>query len=265
MQINSTNQIDCCKPKRKNFTGGSENNSPKGKVRYKHFEQMNDDVLKVRSIVSAHREIEKSGKMQVFKAIPAITTGLIGLSISLTQPGRLSSKLTSGLGFLALVKMSSLAFDKIDNFIDKKYQKNNDTNEAKKSIEKIGSYFVAAAGIFGAIAGVKKLGATKQLEPLTSFISKESKTLAKEINSTKLSNFVDNNLNPFMQRHKDTNMTLSMLSPLASIGLGTLASVKMSESLSKDIKEKAEYNFEKAKLVQSMAKEHFDSIDAIEV
>ena len=37
------------------------------------------------------------------------------------------------------------------------------------------------------------------------------------------------------------------------------------KGMSEDIKEQANENFAKAKLIQEIAKEHFDSIDAIEV
>ncbi len=264
MQITSINRIDC-NPKRISFTNKGESNSSKEKVRYKHYEEMNDDVLKLRSIINAHREVEKSGKMRFFKAIPAITTGLIGLSIGLTQPGKLSSKLASGLGFLALVGIGNGLFNKIDNVIDKKYAKNKKANQYKKPMEKLGYYLVGTSLLVAGLLNIKKLANIEKLKPVSNFISKEANTLAEEINSTKLAQKVDETLNPFMQRHKDTNMTLSILSPFLILGASALTGVKTADSLSNDIKEKAEYNYNKGKIVQALAKKHFDSLDAIEV
>ena len=97
-----TNISKCHKPYHSGTFKGSEN--VKGKVRYKHFEQLSDDVLSVRSILKAHKEVENSNKMRAFKAIPTLTTALIGTSIAIAQPGKLSKKMSAGLGFLMLSK-----------------------------------------------------------------------------------------------------------------------------------------------------------------
>ena len=87
----------------------------KGAKRYKHYEELSDDVLCARSIIKAHQEVEKSGKMRMFKAIPAISTAIITTSIAITQPGKLAAKAGAGLGFLALSSSVDLMSDLIGN------------------------------------------------------------------------------------------------------------------------------------------------------
>lgn len=264
MQITSINSIDC-KRKGLNFTNSGEINSSKGKKRYKHYEEVSDDVLRMRSILTAHQEVSRSGKMQFFKAIPTITAGAIGLSLGLTRPGKLSAKIATGLGFLALVQLTGKAFDGINKIVDNKYLKNNDDNEAKKTLEKLGLTFALFSTSVLAAFGLKKLANAKALSPVSDFVKKEAATLSNEINETKLGKFVDKTLNPFANKHKDAMATLSLMSPFALLGLESFAAIKVSDGLSKDIQQKANENYQKGKIVQALAREHFNSIDAIEV
>ena len=66
---------------------------------------------------------------------------------------------------------------------------------------------------------------------------------------------------PFTKKHS----TKFSLAPYAMIAGSALAQLKLSDSLSNDIKEKASLNYQKGKLIQQQARAHFDSIDAQEV
>ena len=249
------NTISCCKPNsRRSFTGNSVSASEKQKVRYKHFEKLNDDILCARSIIKAHQDVQNSGKMRLYKAIPSITTGIIATSLALTQPGKLSAKAAAGLGFLAL----SAGVDKIGSMVAK-----NDKNEEKK--HSLGVFALAIGAIAGGIAMAKGLLNTKAFEGINNFLTKEKDKLANEINSTKLSEFNNKYIQPLLEKYPRASVTALFG---GTIGLG-LAQGKIKENLlqgmSEDIKEKADENFAKAKLIQSIAKEHFDSVDAIEV
>lgn len=263
MQLEINNFNKCCKPKRRDlgFEGKNSNPSQTTKVRYKHYEEMSDDVLELRSILKAHNDVENSSKMSIFKAIPSITAGLLGLCIGLAQPGKLSNKVAQGLGFLALLKSS----DVIYNMIDKKVDKKSSPDDSNKRLKKAGLYFVAMGALVAGVLNVKKLKNVEFLKPVMDFAKKESKTLAKEINETKVGNFFKNTVKPFADKHKDLTLTASFLAPFGIMAGSTFGTIKMSESLSKDIKEKAEQNYTQGKLIQKIAREHFDSIDAIEV
>ena len=101
LTINNT--TNCCKPRKlTTFTGSENSDKASRKVRYKHYEQMSDENLKLKSVLKAHREVQESSKMRLFKAMPEITTALIGTSLALAQPGKLAAKAGAGLGFLVL-------------------------------------------------------------------------------------------------------------------------------------------------------------------
>jgi hypothetical protein len=63
---------------------------------------MSDDVLQLRSVLKANKDVQESNKMRLFKAMPELTTILLGTTIALTQPGKLAAKAGAGLGFLVL-------------------------------------------------------------------------------------------------------------------------------------------------------------------
>ena len=119
MQINEITK--CCKPKAMSSFKRCNASPDEGRVRYKHLETAPDEVLISRSIMKAHKEVANSGKMRLYKSLPAITTGIIATSLAITQPGKLSVKAAQGLGFLALSKGVDIASD----IISKKSDSNN--------------------------------------------------------------------------------------------------------------------------------------------
>ena len=67
MLINETT-INCCKPKRfTTFKGTESSKNGERRVRGKRYQEMNDDVLKLRSILKAHKDVQNSSKMRTFK------------------------------------------------------------------------------------------------------------------------------------------------------------------------------------------------------
>ena len=119
------NLTNCRKPRQFAFRGNS-NPSQSGRVlRYKHFEQIDDDTLKLKSIVQAHQTVQQSNKMKLFKAMPAIATTLLTTSIALAQPGKFAAKAAAGLGFLVLSDLIGLGFKHIQN----KPKQNKETNQ----------------------------------------------------------------------------------------------------------------------------------------
>ena len=250
MQINNIaiTANKCKKPcNSTSFKANGFDTSEKRKVRYKHYEEMSDDVISLRSILKAHRDAQRSGKMHLYEAIPAITTGIIATSLAITRPGKLSAKAASGLGFLATMagfnSLSTLAFSK-------------NKEQRKDSYKTIG-----ALGLVGAAATVMKKGNGKASE----FLTKEVNQLASEINSTKLAEFSSKHIEPFVKKHAGISAYAPILTAITSTVLGGLASVGLMKSISKDIKENACKNFENAKMIQKVAREHFDSVDAVEV
>lgn len=250
----------CRKPHHSGTFKGSKD--LEGKVRYKHFEQLSDDVLGVRSILKAHSEVEKSAKMRAYKAIPALTTALIGTSLAIAQPGKLSKKMSAGLGFLMLSKGISLIGSAIEKVAQQK-----DLNSANEEISNKKSTPKKTLKILGAavLAAGAAVGAVKGRESLKKHISKEAVQLSSEINSTKLGKFVDKKVTPFFAKHKKLALSFDFIIPMGIIGGSYFAQIKLANSLSKDIKEKSEFNFKKGKEIQRIAREHFDTIDATEV
>lgn len=261
MKINETT-LNCCKPKRFNtFTGADSSDTQERKIRAKYFYQMDDETLQLRSLLKAHKDVEKSGKMRIFKAIPAITTGLLGLSISLAQPGKLANKAAAGLGFLALSKVVCNVGDKIINKIQQNKQENKKTT-AKDILLTTAKVTIGAGAL---IAGAVALKNTKAFEKTSKFITKEARQLAGEINNTKLGKFFENTITPFTKKHASKFNILGNVAPLGIIIGSSLAEVKLMDSLSNDVRQKTIENFKKGKVIQAIARAHYDSINAPEM
>ena len=257
MKIN--NITNCCKPNPRGLTSfGSHPNSQaennKGSVRYKHYEQMNDDVLMSKCIIKAHENVKNSSKMRLYKAIPSITTGVIATGIAITQPGKLAAKAASGLGFLALNE----AYNAFKSHDDKKHQ----DNSAKSEIVPMAKFL---AGTVGACALLKGVSNIKYAQKAVNFVSKESAKLANEINSTKLASFVEKTISPVIDKHPKLSTLGLLAGSMATIVGSNASSIALLKGMSKDIKQQANDNFEKAKTIQQIARNHFESVDAIEV
>lgn len=253
--------INCCKPNRYNLLNGQNSQNPTRKVRYKHYEQISDDILCAKSILKAHNEVQSSKKMRLFKALPTITTTIAGISIALTQPGKLATKVTAGLGFLAVTNVIALGFDKLSEKINNKSNKNKDNSKFKKIAKPIMMASACALGAAAVIVGKK----TNKFDSVKKFFSKEAKQLTKEINNTKLAKFVEKKVIPFETANKKCFALAGLLAPLGVITVGAGTQIKLADSLSSDIKQKAVQNFSKGKAIQAQARAHFDSIDAQEV
>lgn len=265
MQISN---IDCCKPRRKylNFTSSepSGNNRP----RFKHYEELTDEALRLRSVIKAHDEVRNGGKVQVLKALPAITAGLIGTSIAITQPGKLSAKAGAGLGFLALLKAASSVTNFTFNTIDKKEAKAKENKKEMSPIAKLlGTVAIAAAGVIAIRGGAKHLPKLieKHAKPVYDFVKKDIQKFASEVDQSKLGTFVEEKLNPFLNKHQKAVSVASAILPIGIFGGVLAAKCSLEKGISKDIKEKTEQNYIKGKIVQAAARSDFDKIDAIEV
>ncbi|MBR2068566.1 MAG: hypothetical protein IJ877_02270 [Candidatus Gastranaerophilales bacterium] len=257
MQINNVASVadKCTKPHRfLGFTGNESSSSEKKKVRYKHYEELSDDVLSARSIIKAHQDVQNSGKMRLFKAIPAIATGIFATSLALTRPGKLSEKAATGLGFLATVAG-------VDTIADLAFPKGKETNR-KKAITTLGAIGAVA---LGAAVIAKGAGKSEKVKKVTNFISNEVSQLASEVDKTKLANFSNKHIQPFLEKHPKVSFIAPLATAIGSSVLGGLASVGLLQGISQDISKKACENFEHAKLIQQIAKNHYDSVDAIEV
>lgn len=256
MQVNNIalNTQKCKKPNNLASFKGLESSSGQRKVRYKHYEEMSDDVLMARSIVKAHQDAKKSSKMRFYKAIPSITTGIIATSLALTRPGKLSGKITEGLGFLAL----SAGFDAIIQLIS---HKNN--NEVKKDSAKTLALLGVITG--GAIAAKRGRVGDSFIGKSAGFLQKEASKLASEINSSKLANWSNKYIEPFIQKHSKFAFIAPFVTAISSAAIGSSASSALLKGISKDISADACKNYEKGKYIQQIAREHFDSVDAVEV
>lgn len=259
----SETTLNCCKPNRfTTFKGTEHSDSPRGKVRYKHFEQMSDDMLQLRSVVKAHKDVQESNKMRLFKAMPELTTVLLGTTIALTQPGKLAAKAGAGLGFLALTSALCAGSNAISDKFEKHENKEKRPLTAKRVVKTVA--LTAAAASVGALAyaGAKNSNFVKKA---TNFVSKELKQLTSEINDTKLAKFFDEKVAPLTQKHAKAVNIGRNIAPLGVL-VGSIASeVALADSLSEDIKEKASLNYAKGKAIQAQARAHFNSIDAKEV
>lgn len=261
MKINETT-LNCCKPKRFNtFTGADSSDTQERKIRAKHFYQMNDETLQLRSLLKAHKDVERSGKMRAFKALPAVTTGLLGLTIGLAQPGKLANKAAAGLGFLALSGVISNISSKIIDKVQQNKQENKKIT-AKDILTTTAKIAVGAGTVAASALAVKN---TKAFKKTSEFIAKEAMQLSDEINKTKLGNFFENTITPFAKKHASKFSVLSNIAPIGIIIGSSLAEIKLMDSLSNDIKEKTIENYKKGKMVQAIAREHYDSVDAPEI
>lgn len=251
----SETTLKCCKPNRFISFKSEDLKHSQGKAQYKHYEQMDDDVLALRSVIKAHKEVQNSNKMRLFKALPEITTALVGTTIALAQPGKLAAKAGAGLGFLALTKLIGAAGDKVIE--NKKQNKEQKPNTRKVLLTTAKVALGAAAVALGAVA--------LKHSKIPAFLQKEASQLAGEINNTKLGKLVENKLLPFTKKHSKVVEVLGNVLPFGIIGASALTQVKLGDSLSKNLKEKATFNYTKGKLIQQEARAHFDSIDAQEV
>ena len=267
MQINSLTK--CCKPRQ--FGSSATESSPKGKrVRYKHYEEMNNEVLGTYCLAKAYNTVQSSRKMKLRNSIPEITALAIGTSLALTQPGKLASKAAKGLGFLAMLAGFNALIDKtgtlISNFVEKKSSK-SEADDKKAALLGIG----AGAAIFG-VAVTSLLVAPRLASKFLSksgnvskFLLSEKDKLANELNNSKVGKFVENSVNPFMQKHNKLSGALAGLFPFGAIIGGAFANNALDNSLSSDVRKNATNNFIKAKLIQREARRHFDQIDAKEI
>lgn len=261
MQIN--NITYCRKPRR--FTGLKET----GKVRYKHYEQMPDEMLSAYSTIKAYSEVKNSTKAKLLNSMPAITGILIGTSLAITQPGKLATKVGTGLGFLALSGAVSALSDGFSKIIDKAQTKlapeKRNTKKAQnlKMFAVLGSTFAVAGS---ALALLKNRGKILNLNnPVAKFLSGEKDKLISELNSSRLGKKVEEKFIPFSQKHSKAFSLSGYFAPLGVI-LGTsVAGVKLEDSLSNDISKLALQKYIKGKAAQQDARAHFNSIDAVEV
>ncbi len=266
------NLSKCCKPRQfGNFATDLRPNNKK--VRYKHYEEMDNDTLSVVCLTRACNKAQSSGKTKLNKAIPAIVTGLVGTSIALAQPGKLASKAARGLGFLVLLGCVSAIFDKagsiIGDAVKSHNEKSGDKNIDEKASAKIGVISGAVLGIgLTALVCLAPKYLNKFLNKdnaFAKFISSEKDKLANELNESKLGKFVETKINPFLEKHGKFTKALNGLIPVGIILGGSASSMVLEKSISNDIAENAIQEFKNAKLIQKEAREHFDSINAIEV
>jgi len=235
---------------------------------------MSNDALRTYSLTKAYNKVQNSGKMHLFNSIPAITTALLGTSLALTQPGKLSARAAQGLGFLALCA----GFDKVvdttrelsNKLIAKKENKtgnkvSNEERQRANALTSIAQIGILCAGVIALPKLISKAKTAPALNKITSFIGSEASKLANEINKTKPGQFVENTLNPFMQKHAKATKALEVASCLGIIAGSAAGQIKLHNSMSKDMTKYATDYFEKGKKIQQVARNHFDSVDAVEV
>ena len=264
MQIN--NILNCHKPK--SFTGLKDT----GKVRYKHYEQMSDGMLSAYSMAKAYKDVKDSTKSKLSKAMPIITSTLVATSLAMTQPGKLSSKVSSGVGFLALLSGVNLLSEGISKFAYKHLSKKADKNDANAKMENSSkANLIGAVGAMGTVVGAglaiakNKNAILNSSSKVIQFIKGEGQKLASELNNSKLGKKIEESFNPFMARHAKAFNIAKHVAPFGIIVGGTVADSAVKKSISNDFTEKTMQNFIKGKAAQKDAREHFDSIDAIEV
>ena len=256
MQINKIAiTADKCKKPCNSPSFGSYNSEADNlqKKRYKHMQELSDDVLSARSIIKAHQQAQASNKMKLYKAIPSIATGLIATSVGLAQPGKLSAKAATGLGFLAILSGVSAVGDVLFS---------KDETKRKKAFATLGGLGAVGAGAMMVSGKGNKIN---NLKNVSKFVTKEVTQLSKEVNKTKLAKLSDKFVEPFMQKHPKFAFASPIVTSVASSLSGSLASFGLMKGISKDIKENACKNFENAKMIQQIARSDFDKIDAIEV
>lgn len=261
MLINETT-LNCCKPKRfTTFKGADNTQSSNKKLRYKHYEQISDEALALRSVLKAHKDVQNSGKMRLLKAMPLITTTLLGTTIALTQPGKLAAKAGAGLGFLALSGAIGAGSEMLSDKIEQHKKQNNGINPRKLLI----STAKVAMGLGAVALGAVMFKNSKTGKTALKFLKKEANQLSKEINETKLAGFVENTFKPFVKKHRKSAEIISTVAPYGIIAGSALSQVKLADGLSKNIKQKADMYYHQGKLIQKEVKAHFDSVEAEEI
>lgn len=263
MKINNLN-LNCQKPRHFGSSVTTES-STKKKLRYKSFEQMDDKTLMLRSIIKAHKDVNKSNKMKLYKAMPAIATGIIGTTLAITQTGNLSSKLASGLGFLVAAKLVEKTSDSVDKIVDKNWaDKEDSSNVLAKTVIKAGATFAGASlAALALYKGGQSVAdhISKSSGGLAKILKSDASQLVSEINNSKLGKFVSEKVMPFDNKLQKANI----LAPIAAI-IGLVgARSELSQSITDDINNKAVVNFVKGKVIQQAARDEFDKIDAKEV
>ena len=84
------------------------------KVRYKHYEQLSDEVLQARSIIKAQQDVENGTKMRLYKAAPIINSMLAVTGLTIAQSKNVYSSMPKGLGFLVPIVDTLFAFFMVD-------------------------------------------------------------------------------------------------------------------------------------------------------
>ncbi len=266
MKINSLN-LNCQKPRHFGESVATESSSKK--IRLKHFEQLDDDTLMLKSIMKAHKDVNKSNKMKLYKAMPAITIGTIGTIFALTQPGKLSSKHASGLGFLVLAKAYDKVSDGVDKLVDNNWKdKEDNSNVIAKTVVKAGAAAagtaLAAVALYAGKDSIAKQ-ISKSSNKFAQVLTHDAAKFVSEINSTKLGQFVSKKMIPFENANLDKINKANIIAPFAALAGFVAARGKLSENIADDMQRKAINNFAKSKIIQSAARDEFNKIDAKEV
>lgn len=220
---------------------------------YKKYYELNDTELAARSINKAMRTAQKSGKMQLLKALPFIATSVAATSLAISQPGKLSSKVNTGLGFLALASGIDLLTEKFNNI-----SKNKKTSSDEKRKTALKALAATCIATMGAVKLTKNNKVGK-------FIKNEISQFAKEIDSTKLAKFTEKKINPFLKNHKVLDFALGFVLPFVTVYKTNALSNKLANSIDKDFQKNVALNFAKGKEIQKIARAHFDSIEAKEI
>ncbi len=260
--------LNCRKPRQ--FGNNVSPETATGKKPYKHFEQMDDDTLMLKSVLKAHNEVEKSNKSKLFKAMPAIATGILGATFALTHPGKLSGKVATGVGFLVAANVTDKISEKADSLVKNNWKTDNKTPRAKveKAAVETGLTITGAALALTGIAYATSslVGAVKKSpSKLAQALTNDGQKLIKEINSSKVGNFVSEKIMPLEAKHTKAINATRILAPFGAVALYSGVQNKLIDGMSKDIKEKSAFNFAKGKLIQEAARKEFDKIDAEEV
>ncbi len=249
---------------------GASNDSGSKKVRYKHYYEMEDKDLRAYSIAKAYNTVQNSGKMRLKKALPLITSSVIATSLAITQPGNISTKMKSGLGFLAVISLINSVFRGIPKLVDKYYSNKMlktgaEIPKEKRDATESGVTMLAGLAMLGATSLLSRKKIAIKSNKLTDFISKEGATLTKELQQTKFGQFIENKLNPFINKHEKAFDIGTVFFVAGTSIASALANVKLSKSISKDFNKHTTDNYIKGKAAQADARAHFDSIDAIEI
>lgn len=266
------NNLDCCRPRRRRFSFQAQDENIKNKkVLYKHYEAVSDEKLADLSIERAKKQVQQSGKMKIFKALPVLGALVAGTSIALTQSGKTTDKLRAGLGFLMLLgglvdvnKGVSTVAQKIDN-----------ENKDKKAsaLLKGGLYFATGATMIGMGAVATNMAsniasnlASKVLPKANGEGLQKALEGAKDkINNSKVSEFLQNKVDPVLAKNKFLQKAIAPLTvAVSSIGIN-VAQNKLAKEMSKDVVLKSQENFLKGKVAQAEIKARYDQIDAKEI